>query len=582
MGVCCSKQREREDGIREQIAQTVVEQQKIKEEEEQEQNQFQCYSSGRKSQTYQFNQVDICNLVTQAGNEDAPVDMEQIKSERVKKKKQEHQKDDANYLRKMDHVLSVKSIVVQLQQEGDMKYYKISMHINYKDLLYNVNLNGALTTELGFKYFTLNPKKFEEASKYSRFLTFFSNDNYFNVDKECTNNFNSFDKLLNVERSLQEVQANLQKAQRKQTTIGLQEKKAQTCLVNQTNQEMLEVITVVDVEQQSRFLTILFHLLIQKYFKKLELYLVFITNATFLFEILPQFDQPNVYRLALFYDKMDYSLKDLQNLCLKNQMELSKLLYQKLALNLLEIFYQCYSNYLYRLNFTLSTIFYVSKFRTFKLQTFGRLKYLLKFGYTGDEALKELDEKKMRLFEKAFKKDLFALCDLLVYFKKINKIGLKQIQSQRKKYFQSISKGEDLADDNYLIYVDQIFSSQSDRYILEFIHMALYANQVKSVDKTLEDTQPIIEQLQKMIADYESNLELGVKGKDLQHNTDFQNLENPQETENRDIGLEDSVDLDNNQKYLKSFQFEFNSEYEELSINKDKVTIALFIIAILG
>lgn len=63
-----------------------------------------------------------------------------------------------------------------------------------------MNLNGTLTTQLDFKYFTLRPNKFEEAYKYSRFLTFFSNDNYFNIEKECINSFNSFDKLLYVER----------------------------------------------------------------------------------------------------------------------------------------------------------------------------------------------------------------------------------------------------------------------------------------------------------------------------------------------------------------------------------------------
>lgn len=92
-----------------------------------------------------------------------------------------------------------------------MKYYKISILINYKELFYNVNLYGTLTTQFDFKYFTLKPQKFEEAQKYSRFLTFFSNDNYFNADKECTNNFNAFDKLLYVDRSQQEIKANMKK-----------------------------------------------------------------------------------------------------------------------------------------------------------------------------------------------------------------------------------------------------------------------------------------------------------------------------------------------------------------------------------
>jgi hypothetical protein len=47
----------------------------------------------------------------------------------------------------------------------------------------------------------LRPATFKEANKYSRFPTFFTNDTYFNIDKECSNNFNSFDKLLYVERA---------------------------------------------------------------------------------------------------------------------------------------------------------------------------------------------------------------------------------------------------------------------------------------------------------------------------------------------------------------------------------------------
>ncbi|CAD8086890.1 unnamed protein product [Paramecium sonneborni] len=580
MGVCCSKQRDKEDGIRQQIAQTIVEQQKLREEEEQEQIQFQCYSSSRKSQNFQFNPSnpnDICNLITQVGNEDVAVEVEQPKQEKIKKKKLENQKDDANYLRKIDHILSLKSIVVELQKEGDMKYYKISILINYKELFYNVNMFGTLTTQLDFRYFTLKPKTFEEANKYSRFLTFFSNDNYFNADKECTNNFNAFDKLLYVERSLQEMKANLKKIQKRQSTI-FHEKQLEMCLVNSTNQEMLEIISVVDVEHQSRFLTVLFHLLVQKYFKKLELYLVFITNATFLFETPPQFDQPHVYRLALFYDKLDYSLKDLQNLLIQNKMELSKILYQKLALNLIDIFYKCYSNYLYRLNFTLSTIFYVSKLKCFKLQTFGRLKFLLQFGLNVEERIKSIDEKKLQLFIKAFKKDLFALCDLLLYFKKVNNLTLKQIQTQRKKYLSSVKKGEEIQDDdtNYLNYVDQTLSSKSDRYILEFIRLVVYANEIKTIDKTLEDTLPIIESLQKSINDYETTLEQEQEQKQEGQNN-FQIQENPIASIKQEIDSEDSLNLEENQINLKTFQFDFNSENEELSINKDKFTQAQLI-----
>lgn len=49
------------------------------------------------------------------------------------------------------------------------------------------------------------------ASKYSRFSTFFSSDNYFSADKDCVNLFNSFDKLLNVVRILQEYKSNAKK-----------------------------------------------------------------------------------------------------------------------------------------------------------------------------------------------------------------------------------------------------------------------------------------------------------------------------------------------------------------------------------
>lgn len=51
-----------------------------------------------------------------------------------------------NYLRKVEHILGIKSLVVENAVEGEMKYYKISILIEYKDYKYNLNLNGTLTT----------------------------------------------------------------------------------------------------------------------------------------------------------------------------------------------------------------------------------------------------------------------------------------------------------------------------------------------------------------------------------------------------------------------------------------------------
>lgn len=56
------------------------------------------------------------------------------------------------------------------------------------------------------------------------------------------------------------------------------------------------------------------------------------------------------------------------------------MLHKKLSLNLITIFYKCYSNYLYRLNLTMTSIFYVPKYKNFKLECFGRIKSIVPFG----------------------------------------------------------------------------------------------------------------------------------------------------------------------------------------------------------
>lgn len=72
--------------------------------------------------------------------------------------------------------------------------------MDYKDYINEARMIGVLITHSDFHNYQLLPKKFNDANKYARFSTFFSNDNYFNADKDSLNNNNAFDKLLNVER----------------------------------------------------------------------------------------------------------------------------------------------------------------------------------------------------------------------------------------------------------------------------------------------------------------------------------------------------------------------------------------------
>jgi hypothetical protein len=44
---------------------------------------------------------------------------------------------------------------------------------------------------------------------------------------------------------------------------------------------------------------------------------------------------------------------------------------------------------------------------------------MLPFGDNPDVALKVVEEKKFKIFNKCFKKDLFAVCDLIVFFKQV-------------------------------------------------------------------------------------------------------------------------------------------------------------------
>lgn len=81
----------------------------------------------------------------------------------------------------------------------------------------------------------------------------------------------------------------------------------------------------------------------------------------------PQLDAPNLYKIAIFYPYMSYSLKDLHGYLQHEQMELSRIAFFKLACDLLEILIECYKVYLYRLNITLTSVFYVPDSKRFRL-----------------------------------------------------------------------------------------------------------------------------------------------------------------------------------------------------------------------
>ncbi|CAD8209470.1 unnamed protein product [Paramecium octaurelia] len=582
MGACFAKKADREAGIQQQIQKTIIEQQKLKEEEEEIQ-----FNQGNKdySTKRSIHAVQTTMYTNQEKQDDGMTDIIQEEEKQTekpaKKTKSKPTKDDINYYKKYEHVLHLKAIIVELVKNQVSHYYSLMMRVDYKDYIGEVKMNGVLITSSDFHYFDILPEKFSDANQYSRFSTFFSNDNYFNADKESVNNFNAFEKLLPVERLVRIRQAE-KRVRRKQTIFAEKESpspvKNKQEFIDSRQQEMLEVITIVDIEEQERFQCLLFHTLVQQQFPELNHYLVFIHNTTFLFDRPPQFDAPNIYRIALFYDRLDYSLKDLQTALTKDNKELSPHLHRKLALNLLQIIHNCYSRYIFRLNFTLSTIFYCAKSKVFKLESFGRLKSMIPFHNNQEMLLKSVEEKKFTAFRKALKRDLFAVCDLIIYFKKIEQTPLRSIQALRKKFLKVIDGGNDTQEqnDSYLHMAEERFSHNSDQYLFEFVKMVLYTTKIDSTEKILQNLQSIIESLSKQISSYEFKLEFQDDDKNKQ-------AESPKKNEQADvINLEEinlsQSDISNeentNENYLQSFDIDFQKLYQNVAKNKEQLSEA--------
>ncbi|CAD8128132.1 unnamed protein product [Paramecium sonneborni] len=584
MGGCCTKKANRESGIQQQIEKTIIEQQKLREEEEEIQ-----YNQGNKdySTKRSIHIVQTTMYTNQERQDDGMIEIiqeeEKIEQKPVKKSKSKQTKDDINYYKKYEHVLSVKAIIVELVKNEVSHYYSLIIRVNYKDYIGEAKMNGILITQSDFHYYTIQPEKFSEANQYSRFSTFFSNDNYFNADKESVNNFNAFDKLLPVDRIVRIKQVE-KKVRRKQTIFAEKEQtspvKNKLEFFDSRQQEMLEVITIVDVEEQERFQCLLFHILLQQQFPELNQNLVFIQNATFLFDRPPSLDAPNIYRIALFYDRLDYSLKDLQAILIKENKELSPHLHKTLSLNLIQILYNCYSKYIFRLNFTLSTIFYNQRSKCFKLESFGRLKSMLPFHSNQEMLLKTVEEKKQVAFKKALKRDLFALCDLIIYFKRIGENNLRSIQTKRKKFLKAIDGQKENnvneLEDNYLHIAEERFSHNSDKYLFEFIKMVIFTTKVDSTETIMQNLQSIIESLQKQINTYENKVE-----NQREENVEKeQNNESPQKNENVEVinlnelnfsQSEISNEDNNKSNYLEYFDFDIKKEFPNIAQNKDKL-----------
>ncbi|CAD8131562.1 unnamed protein product [Paramecium pentaurelia] len=570
MGICSSKKSDKEAGIQLQIEKTVAEQKKLKIEEE-----LQVQHSTRRSICNQFSTLNTNgNAITlhqaeqdvQENQDGEPQQPQQSQQAKASKKKPRSTKDDVNYYRRSDHVLKAFSLVVELTQNEQKKYYNITIGTKIKDCVHYAHVNGILITQNDFELFNLQPDTFKEANKYSRIPTFFSTDNYFNIDKESPNSFISFDKLLNVERKIALKQTHV-RSKKKQSIIQEQhlnqQKEADFILTS--NLEMLEIITVVDIEQQSRFLNVLFHMILQHYHQNLDQYLVFIINTTFLFDIPPQFDQPNMYRLALFYDSLSYSLKDLQQILLNDKSELSSFLHKKLSLNLIEILINCYEKYLYRLNFTLSTIFYVPKYKSFKLESFGRMKTLIEFGQNPEVVLKTLEEKKYKTFAKSFKKDLFAITDIIIYFKRVQNQNLRSITTTRKKYFVNMKKNhlENLEDEkNYCLLAEKLFCHDQDRYLLEFLKMAIYSYENTDVDKLIQDIKQVTNSLQKELNDVDFQQD------SKQFDQQDQNQEQQKLSNSNSVDLDDLSEV----KQMESFPVNICEDYKSIALNKDKLS----------
>ncbi|CAD8086888.1 unnamed protein product [Paramecium sonneborni] len=435
-------------------------------------------------------------------NETASQQIIEQKSSNKKKRKKKHK--DENYLKQIEYHITIKSIIIEEEQDQTQSQYNILMVLEYMGYSHNVQLKGVLINHPK-KTFQLTPNTYEDAARHSRFSPFFQNDFYFNINADPLHNTNYFEKLLNVERTVtkdRQIRISPTKRYSKRQSSVLDEhqspsplKKKQNVKKSEFISELLEVVQIFDLEAQPRFLQILFALLLKEQVPQIINNFVYIEELIFLFDQLPKMEQPNIYRIAIFYETLDYNLHDLIVYMKHEEVKLSQICFLKLAHNLIQALYNCYSNHCYRINFTLSTIFYTKRTKKFKIQSFCRLQSLIPFDGDQQLNLKNVPEQKLKFFIRSFRRDFAALCDLILYMKDINK-SLDEIQTLRKQ--AKINKSS-----QYLEYTETILDKEFEKSLVEVIRFSLDEIEYLRLNELLNDLKDSISILEQLIAELE-------------------------------------------------------------------------------
>ncbi|CAD8086886.1 unnamed protein product [Paramecium sonneborni] len=502
MGCCISQQKTQEAVIQTQIKRAVEEQEEISNIENGQQEcqdiieQFEPKINEQKREEYKG--------INQKSEE------EEDKQEK-KQQKQKTTKRDENYLKVIEYKSIKINYYILIPKNDEVSiYYDFIINASHIDFQYDIKCKAIVTSEPE-QPFTIKPFSYLEASSNSSYDIFFRNDTYFNTDQSLNTNRQSFDTLLEVERTLKrkkeqailpaafqirplkqdDSHSNLNSPRR---SPKKQKVKVQTEVVS----EMLEIMHVFDLELCPRFHQLLFFLMVQQQMPKLKHYLVNISEVYFLFDQKPSLDEQSVQKIAIFYEYLDYNLLELQDYLIKEKKQLSHLLFLKLCLDLTSIFYNCYKAFTYRCNFTLRSIYYTMKNRKFKLQAFARLQTLIRFSNQEDvtQLLQSVSEQKFKFFIKDFEKDFGALCDIILLFKNVdNSIGnIKKIRRKKKN-----------SDAHYQKYVEfamnQLDAEGTDKLIHELIRLKCQPISRENFDYILEEIKTLLITLEQQIQD---------------------------------------------------------------------------------
>ncbi|CAD8209471.1 unnamed protein product [Paramecium octaurelia] len=501
MGITCSKAKKGQEAlIQNQIIMAVQEDEILNQVE-----YNQAVSEDQEDSNQEQNQKPDLPLMNNSSKKAASRSDEEEGEKQKKKtgKKKPAQRRDDNYLKIIEYSdLKIQAYILSSKEEDITTSYELSITFSYQDYQYSVNCKAVILCEPK-QPFTLSPIKFEDAISNSQFQPFFLVDTYFNIDLQLNSNLQSFNQLLEVKRN---TQAEKKDEDSPQLFTKRQSKIVNTQIVNGTPQkpkrrkkreaaEMMELIHVFDFECSPRLNQLLVALMIQQYSHKITKYLITINDVYFIFNEKPSLDKQEVHRILIFYEHFDYSLLELSEYLHTQKLQMSHICHLQLSLNLLQILYYTYTSYLYRLNITLNTVFWVSKVKKFKLQTFGRIQNLLDLdGKDFQQKFKTANEGKINVFYRDFDRDFGAVLDIIAFFKDLSK-EIAQIKKLRRKR-KNLPEGETYYG-KYIIMYDELFPDNVDSLFLGLVRLKFFDN--NSFDQILEEIKSIIMTIDKLI-----------------------------------------------------------------------------------